>query len=250
VGRSPGRGAAVPGNLVAYRGEVLSQGVDSLDVFHQTAPLEARIETALRDTRNPVDDGWSLMWRGQLRLDRGDVAAGLADLRVAMAAAPGRFPPDMLPAALVHALERAPAMAETVWPELLSLDPSPSLVDRGLRLAVDSLAVAENFREAWRACRHLIDRAAAVAAAADNEVLVPDGRDPHLMVRESRWIQSRVLDRPIGGPAWICSLNGSAVRGSRQRRGEIGSTRSKPRPRMAGRMRQPCDRWTCVGILP
>ncbi len=201
VGRSPGRGAAVPGNLVAYRGEVLSQGVDSLDVFHQTAPLEARIETALRDTRNPVDDGWSLMWRGQLRLDRGDVAAGLADLRVAMAAAPGRFPPDMLPAALVHALERAPAMAETVWPELLSLDPSPSLVDRGLRLAVDSLAVAENFREAWRACRHLIDRAAAVAAAADNEVLVPDGRDPHLMVRESRWIQSRVADIRTRGPA-------------------------------------------------
>lgn len=201
VGRSPGRGGAVPGNLVAYRGEVVSQGVDSLDVFHQTAPLEARIETALAKDANPVDDCWSLMWRGQLRLDRGDVAAGLADLREALAAAPGRFPPDMLPAALVHALERAPAMAETVWPELLSLDPSPSLVDRGLRLAVDSLAAAGNFPEAWRACRHLIDRKAAVAAATDDEAVVPDGRDPHLMVRESRWIQSRVADIRRRGPA-------------------------------------------------
>lgn len=197
MGRSPGRGGAVPGNLVAYRGEVLSQGVDSLDVFHQTAPLESRIETALRDAPNRVDDAWSLMWRGQLRLDGGDVAAGLADLRAAVAAAPGRFPPDMLPAALVHALERAPAMAETVWPELLGLDPSPSLVDRGLRIAVESLMGADQFREAWRACRHLIDR----ASVTDSEALVPDGRDPHLMVREARWIQSRVAELRTRGPA-------------------------------------------------
>jgi outer membrane protein assembly factor BamB len=201
AGRSPGRGGAVPGNLVAYRGEVLSQGVDSLDVFHQTAPLEARIETALREAPNQRDDAWSMMWQGQLQLDRGEVAAGLANLRAAEAAAPGRFSPDMLPAALVHALEEEPAIAETVWPELLRLDPSPTLVGRGLRLAVDSLVAAGRLSQAWQACRQLMERTAAAAVDNEPERLVPDGRDPLLMVRESRWIQSRVSEIQTRGAA-------------------------------------------------
>lgn len=194
VGRSAGRGGAVPGNLVAYRGEVLSQGVDSFDVFHQTAPLESRIETAGKDGLIRGDDAWLLMWRGQLRLDRGDVAAGLADLRVAVAAAPSRFPPDVLPTALVHALEREPAMAETIWPELLSLEATPALLNRGLRLAVDSLVAAGNVSQAWEACRQLMERVAAATTVEDGDGLVPDGRDPRLMVRESRWIQSRLTE--------------------------------------------------------
>lgn len=199
VGRSPGRGGAVPGNLVAYRGEVLSQGVDSLDVFHQMAPLEARIETALKDVPNPADDAWSLMWLGQLRLDRGEVASGLADLRAAEAAAPGRFSPDMLPVAIVHAMEEDPSIAETVWPELLSLEPSPTLVGRGLRLAIDSLVASGRLSQAWQACRSLMERAAAVEN--DPRLLVPDGRDARLMVRESRWIQSRLADIQSRAPA-------------------------------------------------
>lgn len=194
VGRSPGRGGAVPGNLVAYRGEVLSQGVDSLDVFHQTAPLESRIETAGQAGQLRGDDPWLLMWRGQLRLDRGDIVAGLADLRVAVAAAPERFSPDMLPAALVYALERQPAMAESLWPELLRLEATPALLGHGLRLAIDSLVAAGNIPQAWEACRQLMERGPAAGALRDAEALIPDGRDPHVMIREARWIQSRVAE--------------------------------------------------------
>ncbi len=194
VGRSPGRGGAVPGNLVAYRGEVLSQGIDSLDVFHQTAPLESRIETAGKDAPIRGDDAWLLMWRGQLRLDRGDVAAGLADIRAAVVASPNRFSPDVLPMALVHALERQPVMAESIWPELLSLDASPPLLNRGLRRAVDSLLAAGNLPQAWEACRHLMERSVAESDQGSREGLMPDGRDPHLIVRESRWIRSRVAE--------------------------------------------------------
>ena len=35
VGTSLGRGSSLPGNLISYRGEVISQGLDSLDVYHQ-----------------------------------------------------------------------------------------------------------------------------------------------------------------------------------------------------------------------
>ena len=73
------------GNLVAYRGEVVSQGVDSLDVFHQSAPLDARIETALKAD---AGDAWAMLWRGQLQLDRGDIADGIAKVRAAHAAQP------------------------------------------------------------------------------------------------------------------------------------------------------------------
>ena len=55
--------------------------------------------------------------------------------------------------------------------------------------------------QAWQACRHLLERAAAAATESDAEALVPDGRDPLLMVRESRWIQSRVADIQTRGGA-------------------------------------------------
>ncbi|MEO2001967.1 MAG: PQQ-binding-like beta-propeller repeat protein, partial [Pirellulales bacterium] len=69
VGLSLGRGSSLPGNLVSYRGEVISQGLDSLDVYHQTADLERGVETALKENPN---DPWAVSWRGELELDKGD----------------------------------------------------------------------------------------------------------------------------------------------------------------------------------
>lgn len=232
VGRSPGRGGAVPGNLVAYRGEVLSQGVDSLDVFHQTAPLESRIETAEAKGPGPGDDAWLRMWRGQLRLDRGDVAAGLADLRAAVGEAPGRFSPDVLPTALVYAMERQPAMAEAIWPELLRLAAAPELVSRGLRLAVDSLVAAGDLPQAWEACRHLMERIATGAIESDEEDLVPDGRDPHLIVREARWIQSRVAEIRARGSAEVRAEIDAFARATLDVINDAGARRGNDRGRL------------------
>lgn len=188
VGRSAGRGGAVPGNLVAYRGEVLSQAADSLDVFHQTAPLQSRIETASRRTGQEREDPSVLMWRGQLRLDGGDVAAGLQDVQAAMLGAPDRFPPDMLAESIVFAMEHDASLAGTMWPTLVGLDSSPAIVRRGLRCAIDGLLKAGSMGRAWEACRQLLDDSRWPPAAD----LVADGRDPLLKVRESRWIQGRI----------------------------------------------------------
>ena len=62
---------------------MISQGLDSLDVYHQTADLERGIETALR--KNP-DDPWAVNWRGELKLDEGNTTEGLADIRRAFTA--------------------------------------------------------------------------------------------------------------------------------------------------------------------
>ena len=103
AGRAPARGGAVPGNLVAYRGEMISVGCDCLDVFHQVEALEPRIETALRGRS---DAGWAAHWGGQLDIDRGRIAAGMSRLLEACRTVPGGLPPDEVAAALETASDR------------------------------------------------------------------------------------------------------------------------------------------------
>ena len=121
--RSAARGNAVPGNLLAYRGEVISQGSDSLDVFHQSAALDSRIETALK---TDAHDAWALLWRGQLDLDQGRIVNGIAAVREAHALQPSRVPASVVAAALLFALQllevAGVALAQVVAEGLLVLD--------------------------------------------------------------------------------------------------------------------------------
>ncbi len=192
VGRSQGRGGAVPGNLVAYQGEVISQGIDSLDVFHQTMPLENRIETAIDDSSSGEKKAWALLWRGQLRLDRGAVDEGLSDMRTAASVLPGRFPPDMMPAALMHAMAHAPSASKSIWKEFVDLQPPHATLKHGLRLAVDSLILNEELPDAWQACRRLYEEEASHLTQVSLQPMVPDSRDPDLSIKEERWLRSRL----------------------------------------------------------
>ncbi|MFM8633210.1 MAG: PQQ-binding-like beta-propeller repeat protein [Planctomycetia bacterium] len=203
VGRSSGRGGAVPGNLVSYRGELLSQAADSLDVFHQTVPLKARIEAAAIDTPSDGDDVWRLIWRGQLQIDQGSVSTGLADLLAAQAAAPDRFPPDTLADAMVFAMERDPAVAAALWNDLAKIRPGAEIAGRGMRVAIDGLLKTGDFSSAWAACRGLVELPAGEAMAGDH--LVADGREPRLSMTLARWIQSRVSELRDRGPAEVRS---------------------------------------------
>jgi outer membrane protein assembly factor BamB len=190
VGHSTGRGGAVPGNLVAYRGEVLSQAADSLDVFHQAAPLQSRIETASTQSAPQAIDPSLLMWRGQLQLDGGRVTAGLEDVQAAVRAAPDRFPPDMLAESIVFAMERDASVAGSIWPALVRLDPSPAIASRGLRRAIDGLLQRGDISLAWQACRHLLE----LPQSSFGDDIVADGRDQLLKVSPARWIQGRVSE--------------------------------------------------------
>jgi outer membrane protein assembly factor BamB len=182
AGRSPARGGAVPGNLVAYRGEVISLGVDSVDVFHQAAALETRIEAASREERAPA---WAAVWAAQLSLDRGDPRAALAGLRAALATDP-RQAPDTLAAAVAFALSRDFAAAAPLWRECLpaeGLTPSARAV---VRSVVDGAAAAGDVPEAWAAWRELFARSNAVDAPAE------DAGDPHCLVTTGRWLRGRL----------------------------------------------------------
>jgi outer membrane protein assembly factor BamB/tetratricopeptide (TPR) repeat protein len=81
----------VPGNLLFYDGEVLSQTVTMVTAYPQLKAKLAQINQLLKN--NP-EDPVGLTERGELRLDKGDLAGAVADLRSALAHKP---PSDILP---------------------------------------------------------------------------------------------------------------------------------------------------------
>lgn len=197
--RSPARGGAVPGNLLAYRGEVISQGVDSLDVFHQAAPLEDRIETALRkDARDP----WALLWRGQIDLDRGRVAEGIAMVREAQAVEPRRITREVVADAIDFALRRNFAAAAPLWREAVETGDSPDATRAMLRIVVDGFLRVGDLAQAWEACSMALDRLPAAEPSdpqrpfrgTEGRPLVEDASDPRLATIEDRWLRGRIAD--------------------------------------------------------
>lgn len=183
AGRSPSRGGAVPGNLVAYRGEVISLGVDAVDVFHQAAALATRIETAARE---PAGAWPAAVWAAHLRLDGGDTAAGLAALRDALARDP-RHSPDALAAAVAHVVRRDFAVGMPLWRECLpgvGLTPAARGV---LRAVVDAALASQRPEVAWDAWRELFERSLSAPAEA-----VGDTGDPRSRVTDHRWLRGRL----------------------------------------------------------
>ena len=67
-----------PGNLLFYEGDVLSQTATELAAFPQLAVELAKIDESLG--KNP-NDAEGLFSRGRLRLDKGDLAGAIDDLR-------------------------------------------------------------------------------------------------------------------------------------------------------------------------
>lgn len=199
VGRSAARGGAVPGNLLAYRGEVVSQGVDSLDVFHQAVPLESQIDTALKQRfeKDQRKDSWATLWQGQLDLDRGAIARGLQRVREAHAAEPARIPAEVVAEAILFGMQRDFAAAVPAWRESLELREALPIAGLPtaksmLRVAVDGFLRLDNLPEAWQACRQLLSTPSEVPLG--DMPLVEDSSDARLSVGELRWMQGRLSD--------------------------------------------------------
>jgi outer membrane protein assembly factor BamB/tetratricopeptide (TPR) repeat protein len=89
--RTKSRKKEVPGNLVFYDGDVLSQTATSIAAYPQLRIRLAQIDQALE--KNPKDPV-GLTDRGELKLDKGDLNGAVEDLRTALANKP---PPDVLP---------------------------------------------------------------------------------------------------------------------------------------------------------
>jgi len=200
LGSSPGRGESLPGNLVAHRGEIISQGVDFLDVFHQTVPLDRAVETAM--AADP-EDPWAIAWRGQLQLAAGETQAGLEAISRVHGPAGPRPAAGVVGRAVRHALRHDFAAASPWWQAGAAAADTPAVRDDILRQAVAGFLAANDPAEAWKACQAML--VTPVAAGGDGERLVGDPGDPQLLISQNRWLR-RQLDRlsqlePVGEQA-------------------------------------------------
>jgi outer membrane protein assembly factor BamB len=81
IAHTKSRKKEVPGNLLFYEGDVLSQTVDAVEAFPQLKIRLAEIDEEIsKDPNNPI----GLTKRAELRLDKGDLAGAVSDLHVAL----------------------------------------------------------------------------------------------------------------------------------------------------------------------
>lgn len=179
------RGGGVPGNLIAVRGEVISRGIDSLDVFHQTAELESKVETAGRDERPRP---WGDYWSGQLELTHGAVGPALERIRGAAASA--RASPVAIADALVFAMRRDFASAATAWRSWDDAGEAAAVTPDVLRSVIDGSLRKRDDATAWRACQRL----ASATAGGPTPGLISDPSEVGLEVDPNRWARGRLTD--------------------------------------------------------
>lgn len=101
VARARSRSGHVPGNLVCYRGRVLSHGTEALESYDQVDSLKTAVDQAL--AKDP-DDAAALIRRGEILLDEGRRAGAIASLRKAYEIAPDPRTRRLLRSALLDGL--------------------------------------------------------------------------------------------------------------------------------------------------
>ena len=192
VGQHAVRGGGVPGNLVAVRGEVISRGIDVLDVFHQTAELESRVETARHDERRRP---WADYWSGQLELTGGLVPPALDRIRATAGAAGAA--PTAAADALVFALRRDFAAGVAAWRSWDDGGDRAAAAPDALRSVIDGSLRNRDDATAWRACRRLV----AVADGGPRSPLISDPSELGLEVDPDRWARGRLAELQARGDA-------------------------------------------------
>ncbi len=75
---SRSRKGIVPGNLICYKGKVLSQGFDSLDIFYQLDTARQQVDRRLA---TKADDPVALSLKGEILADEGKQAKAIACFR-------------------------------------------------------------------------------------------------------------------------------------------------------------------------
>ncbi|MGC4004368.1 MAG: PQQ-binding-like beta-propeller repeat protein [Pirellulales bacterium] len=78
--RAHSAGGTIPGNLLCYRGNVVSMGIDRIEKYAQSELLKTQVESTLAKTPH---DWQALGWRGEIALDEGRFGDALTALRAA-----------------------------------------------------------------------------------------------------------------------------------------------------------------------
>jgi len=174
------RAGRVPGNLICHRGKILSHGLVGLDAFHQADVLRQAVTRTLE--RSP-EDAKALAWRGELLLDEGNRAEGIASLRRALALADTARTRRRLREALLEGLDEEFAIYREAHGEIESLLDTPAQQARFYQLMVAGFQSQGQWKESLDYCQRL-------AALGHKGGVVREGRDG--AVRLDRWLEVRL----------------------------------------------------------
>lgn len=194
----------VPGNLLFYEGDVISQTVDLVCAYPQLKVKEA--EMTQRIAANP-NDPIGLTERGELRLDRGDLIGAVDDLRTALANNP---PAAILPKTrlklyetLTELLQRDFNTGEKYLDEYRALcqveiDPRASAAERQeleaeqQRRQANYLCLLAKGREAQGRLVEAFDAYQEFGVLAANKELISVVDEPAVKARPDVWAQGRI----------------------------------------------------------
>lgn len=181
TGRVQSRDGTVPGNLVSYRGSIISQSPAAIECFYEIEPLEKSVQQRL--VANPQDAD-ALRLRGQIHLDRGQLDAAIADFRASLAAQKDAHAQDLLVDAMLAALRADFVNHRHLLGDLEKLVSTPQQQSEFLRLTAEGL---RQMGESQAAFEHYLQLASLNWSDQALEQVAPDHA-----VRRDRWIQARV----------------------------------------------------------
>jgi outer membrane protein assembly factor BamB len=194
----------VPGNLLFYEGDVLSQTATAITAYRQLRIKLAEIDLALQ--KNPRD-AVGLTERGELKLDKGDLSGAVEDLRTALA---NRPPADILPKTraklfetLTELFQQNFAASEKYLAEYRAMctvdipaDATPldrrKLEDEQSRRQANFLCLLAKGREKQGRLLEAYQAYAEFGALAGNHELVSVIDEPTIKARPDVWAQGRI----------------------------------------------------------
>jgi len=181
VARSKSRTGTIPGNLICYKGAVISQGVDVLERFDQRDDLLQQIGETLKKN---ADDAPALARRGELLLDEGNFQEAIASLRRSHQLLPDKRTQELFIDSMLEGLRMDFAANRGLIDEVAKLVEQPvqrrtflRLVATGLQTANENLAAFKTYME---------------FAAIDGPNDELERVDHALSVRRDRWVQARL----------------------------------------------------------
>lgn len=187
----------VPGNLVCYKGKVISQGLESVDTFYQIDA--AREEIRQRLAAKP-EDAEALSLRGEMLMDEGKPVEAVASFRRAYELDSDPRTRELLRDALLDGLNTDFAAHRQFAPEIEKLLDDAPQRSTYLRLMAAGLQRAGE----WRAALEQYLKLAELEQAQRPMELV----DRSLLVRRDRWVQTRLTAlRREAGPQGAAEID-------------------------------------------
>ncbi len=192
VGTSRSRDGNVPGNLVCYRGNVISQGSGGIEAFHQLDALRKEIEKTLKEHPDDTD---ALTLHGEILLDSGKRSEAIDSFRRSYKLAQEPKTHELLRLALLEGLEKDFKTARANVAEIERLIDKPEQKAKYLQLMAAGLQASGEWQAALDSYMKLID--------LDQDHHRLERVDRSLSVRWDRRIQGQLAGLYAAAPAEV-----------------------------------------------